>query len=175
MKYLQECFIRKNSAELREKLAKIGYKICPCCTFDSSEWLSTMLYIDNNAVNPIERIEVHGIGYYDELFPFPKENRFEEFVKSNLMKEKPEIDCGENEDLFLAIAALRDDTDKYQWFFSTGWTIGPNNTPIPDKWVLCDQDTLEDFAWVNNSPNSYSRDIWKKATIEDLINHFKTT
>lgn len=26
------------------------------------------------------------------------------------------IDCGENIDLFLAIASLRDDTDKYQWF-----------------------------------------------------------
>lgn len=26
------------------------------------------------------------------------------------------VDCGENEDLFLAIAALRNDSDKYQWF-----------------------------------------------------------
>jgi hypothetical protein len=26
------------------------------------------------------------------------------------------IDCGENINLFLAIASLRDDTDKYQWF-----------------------------------------------------------
>ena len=28
------------------------------------------------------------------------------------------IDCGTNEELFLAIAALRDDTDKLQWFIS---------------------------------------------------------
>lgn len=80
------------------------------------------------------------------------------------------IDCGENIDLFLAIAALRDDTDKYQWFFSTGWTDFEGN-PLPDKWVLCDQDTLEHFAWVNNSPNSYKTG-WKKATADDLIKHF---
>lgn len=81
------------------------------------------------------------------------------------------IDCGENEDLFFAIAALRDDTDKYQWFYSTGWTNFEGN-PLPDKWVFCDQDTLEHFAWVNNSPNSYKTG-WKKATVEELIEYFK--
>jgi hypothetical protein len=30
---------------------------------------------------------------------------------------------------------------------------------------------LEHFAWVNNSPNSY-KSGWKKANIEELINHF---
>ena len=81
------------------------------------------------------------------------------------------IDCGDNEELFLAIAALRDDTDKHQWFYSTGWTDFEGN-PLPDKWVFCDQDTLEHFAWVNNSPNSYKTG-WKKATVEELIEHFK--
>ena len=82
-----------------------------------------------------------------------------------------DIDCGNNDKLFLAIAALRDDTDKYQWFFSTGWTDFEGN-PLPDKWVLCDQDTLEKFAFVNNSPNSYKTG-WKKANVQELINHFK--
>ncbi len=41
------------------------------------------------------------------------------------LKKRGSVDCGTNEDLFLAIAALRDDTDKYQWF-----TDG-------DKWILC--------------------------------------
>jgi hypothetical protein len=72
--------------------------------------------------------------------------------------------------LFFAIAALSDTTDKYQWFYSTGWTDFEGN-PLPDKWVFCDQDTLEHFAWVNNSPNSYKTG-WKKATVEELINHF---
>ena len=30
--------------------------------------------------------------------------------------ETDSVDYGTNEELFLAIAALRDDTDKYQWF-----------------------------------------------------------
>ena len=28
------------------------------------------------------------------------------------------IDCGTNEELFLALAALRDDTNKFQWFIA---------------------------------------------------------
>ena len=84
-----------------------------------------------------------------------------------------EIDCGDNEDLFFALITYDKDIDKNQWFFSTGWTMGPENIPIPDKWVYCDQNTLEQFAWVNNSPNSYSREMWKKATVEELIQHFK--
>lgn len=82
------------------------------------------------------------------------------------------VDCGVNDDLFLAIAALNDEYDFGQWFYSTGWTDFDGN-PIPDKWILCDQISLEKFAYVNNSPNSYSRDIWKKATVKELIEHFK--
>ena len=82
------------------------------------------------------------------------------------------IDCGDNVKLFMSIASLRDDTDKNQWFYSKGWTTY-NGEPLPDKWVLCTHDTLEQFAFVNNSPNSYSREIWKKATTNDIIKHFK--
>lgn len=82
------------------------------------------------------------------------------------------INCGDNVKLFVSIASLRDDTDKNQWFYSKGWTTY-NGEPLPDKWVLCTNDTLEQFAWVNNSPNSYSRDMWKKATIQDIQEKFK--
>ena len=82
------------------------------------------------------------------------------------------INCGTNVQLFLSLASLRDDTDKNQWFFSTGWTTYYGEA-LPDKWVFCDQDTLEHFAYVNNSPNSYSRDMWNKATTQDIISHFK--
>ena len=83
-----------------------------------------------------------------------------------------EIDCGNSEDLFFALITYNKDIDKNQWFFSTGWTDYAGN-PLPDKWVYCDQNTLEQFALVNNSPNSYSREMWKKATVEELIWHFK--
>lgn len=62
------------------------------------------------------------------------------------------IDCGTNEELFLAIAALRDDTDKYQWF-------------IPPA-----------GAWVYNKGYESILEVslkWRKATVNELIEHFK--
>jgi hypothetical protein len=41
----------------------------------------------------------------------------------------------------------RDDTDKNQWFFSTGWTTYYIEA-LHDKWVFCNQDTLEHFAYL---------------------------
>lgn len=65
--------------------------------------------------------------------------------------ETDSIDCGTNEDLFLALAALRDDTDKFQWFISPEgiWAYNTNNDSI------------------SVSPK------WRKATVNELIEHFK--
>lgn len=78
MGFTQKAFIRKNTPELRERLAKIGYKI-----ISASE--NSMLNCDNGWINGLESIDV--------FFG---------------------IDCGTNEELFLAIAALRDDSDYMQ-------------------------------------------------------------
>ena len=45
------------------------------------------------------------------------------------------IDCGENIDLFLAIAALRDDTDKYQWF-TDGKITEMSTEHLPSKYMM---------------------------------------
>ena len=67
------------------------------------------------------------------------------------------IDCGTNEELFLAIAALRDDSNEHQWFI---WDDDENEG---DKWKLYDGNS--NWSW------------WifevHKATIEELIEHFK--
>ncbi|WP_368117779.1 hypothetical protein [Bacteroides sp. 2201st1_D9_2201SCRN_220225] len=68
------------------------------------------------------------------------------------------IDCGMNEELFLAIAALRDDTDKYQWF-----TDG-------NKWILCPEIKFSTY-WVNDI--DVNLDAIHKATVNELIEHFK--
>lgn len=69
-----------------------------------------------------------------------------------------DIDCGENEDLFLAIAALRDDSNEHQWFV---W----DDDDEGDKWKLYDNDS--NWSW------------WifecHKATVEELIEHFKNS
>lgn len=69
------------------------------------------------------------------------------------------IDCGENEDLFLALAALRDDkTPDYQWFV---W------------------DDIEDEGekFKQYIPGEPWQGWWwfevHKATVEELIEHFK--
>lgn len=65
------------------------------------------------------------------------------------------IDCGKNIDLFLAIAALRDDTDKYQWF-----TNG-------DEWFQNKQNDIEVIIYGPNNPINF-----RKATINELMEHF---
>ena len=70
------------------------------------------------------------------------------------------INCGFNEELFLAIAALRDDTDKYQWF-----TDG-------DKWILCPKTKFSTY-WVYYHID-VNTDTVHKATVNELIEHFKT-
>ena len=69
------------------------------------------------------------------------------------------INCGFNEELFLAIAALRDDTDKNQWF-----TDG-------DKWILCPEIKFSTY-WVYNDVD-VNLDVIHKATVNELIEHFK--
>lgn len=75
----------------------------------------------------------------------------------NLHQE--DIDCGTNEDLFLALAALRDDSDKFQWF-----TDGIN-------WAFCDSKKFGSY-WVCNDAE-LNLDTIHKATPKELIEHFK--
>lgn len=76
------------------------------------------------------------------------------------------IDCGTNEELFSAIAALRDDSDKYQWFKS-------NNA---NCWVQCMSDRFAFYTYIE-SDGEYTEvniaDSFHKAIVEELIEHFK--
>lgn len=75
------------------------------------------------------------------------------------------IDCKESEELFIAIASLRDDTDKNQWFIhdDSAWNDKPNIF-----WYKCEEDSIiEDLAY-----NLMFNDC-KKATVQELIEHFK--
>ena len=115
MSFTTRCFIRKNSKELQKKLADIGYSICRCVNLTNSEWLNTL---------PINGT-VHGKGYFDEEMEFHDwtvEKELNRFVIENTSY----IDCGENEDLFLAIAALRDDSDIHQLFTDDLDTVAAN-------------------------------------------------
>ena len=73
------------------------------------------------------------------------------------------IDCGDNEELFLAIAAMRDDTDYMQWFV----------LDEPQQWVNIGRWTNVGDMFIVTTEHNQSD--WKchKASVEEIIEHFK--
>lgn len=70
------------------------------------------------------------------------------------------IDCETNEELFLALAALRDDTDKNQWVIDEanecfGWE---------NSWSICDKDDMNERVVYTH---------YRKATAKEIIEYFK--
>lgn len=144
MGFTTPCFIRKNTPELRRGLEEFGYsKNYPEWTVDCSIIWAYQY--------PIKGFDTPSYVIADS-FDLP-------FDKHSALCGKF-IDCGTNEELFLAIAALRDDTDKYQWF-----TDG-------NKWILCPEIKFSTY-WVYNDVD-VNLDVIHKATVNELIEHFKT-
>ena len=148
------CFIRKNTPELREKLEKLGYNICPCALFYDACWLD--INVDT----------VHGIGYSDETYPLPQEEQLKRFLAENEISNTPLIDCSDNEAMFLALAALRDDTDKHQWFIYNSMDCTVEN--LRDfYWFKCEEDKVEDMMYWDCAYLNCT-----KATVEEIMEHF---
>ena len=127
------CIIRKNTPELRQKLEDLGYTNC---IIEDEKYLFTS----------------HGI--FDCISSC---TAYEDMVRNGL------VDCGDDEFLFLALAAIRDDTDKDQLFTNgIDWAIkreAARNLGLPG------------FEYL-----SFSRDIntpLHKATIEEIMEQFK--
>ena len=137
MGFTTSCFIRKNTPELRNRLKKLGIRPFLC-----DEEL--------NAIGA--NIKVH-------------KGMVAAFTCSDSLNNCDDlIDCGTNESLFLAIAALRDDTDNNQMFING-----------KGDWGICrdgGDGGLEglDFYGI---PNDLNVDNYHKATVEELIEHFK--
>ena len=130
--FTEKFFIRKNTQELREKLDELGYVNTQNWS-EKSKNKCRMIMCDNNYVSRY---------YYNYI-----ERQGKDFFKTF-------IDCGDNEELFLAIAALQDKRDKNQWFVI-------NKT---GRFVKCKTD-----IWIHIA----EYDIAHKATIEELFNKFK--
>lgn len=141
--FTASCFIRKNTPELINKLIDLGYVKA---LFDEEYTKSEAygLIVDQGDIVPLE----HPLQEDELMFTY-------NFV-----------DCDENVGLFLALAALRDDSDINQWFIYN--TI--NNTV--DKfetieWVLCKDNNICNYL---NWDNCYK--YCHKATVEEIIEHF---
>lgn len=129
MGFTTAAFIRKNTPELRNKLEELGYYLHPECIDDDR---GNYLFVNR------EYYLNRPLGY------------LEEFSRS--------IDCGTNDELFIAIVALRDDIDIHQWF-----TDG-------NKWFQCR--FLKVGMHYSDKPEILF-ERWHKAIVEELIEHFR--
>lgn len=142
MRFTTPCFIRNNTEALRKKLEELGY------FNDSPEWTNNCSIIWAYQY-PMKGFDTP-VYVIADSFDIP-------FDKHSALCGKF-VDCGTNEELFLAIAALRDDTDKYQWF-----TDG-------DLWFKCGDEVCNEN--IEYYLNKYGRKI-HKASVNELIEHFK--
>ena len=131
MGFTTAAFIRRNTPELRKKLEELGYRL-------SGAELNEDLCIFTEPEYGLYSVE-----FFSNI-PHPDET--------------DSVDCGTNEELFLAIAALRDDTNDNQWF-----TDG-------NDWFLCRY--LKVGMHYQDMPEILF-EKWYKATVEELIEHFK--
>lgn len=140
MGFTTPCFIRKNTPELRKKLEYLGYSH------------GKPKYYADDDDNKYDFIMCHN----GRFFLLSQENHV--IRNGHHLKKHGSINCGTNESLFLAIAALRYDTDDSQWF-----TDG-------EDWFLCQY--LKVGMHYQDKPEILF-DKWHKASVDELIEHFK--
>ena len=134
--FIQPCFIRKNTSELRKRLIQIGRKLN-----HGKAWGKNLVCFRSEDTN-------------EDLFVASPD-----FDLKNAPEFKKMIDCGTNEELFLALAALRDDTDVNQWFTN-------GNT-----WKNCMLHKADLDSWNRNF--GFGTTFVHKATAKELVEHFK--
>ena len=137
--FIQPCFIRKNTPELRKKLEDSGY-LPP-----SKVW-----YDKNFAICTILRDNV------GEYIVFKIDDDFENVIKPSY----PYIDCGTNEELFIALACMTDDKNGICDYY----IVTDDGNPRYAKGSIHRSLPLHS----NIHPSCY-----RKATVEELIEYFK--
>ena len=138
--FTTSCFIRKNTPELRYKLEELRY---------------------------INGGKERTYGEHDSLYCNCYVGRYYECVQKPSRYESI-IDCGDNEELFLALVTMRDDTDINRWFKD----LETNELFICTKHSIYDMATAEDLEeygdWIGIGMCKY-----QPATVKEIIEHFK--
>lgn len=124
---------------------------------------TTAAFIRKNTPDLRKKLEELGYKKYGNPFQITDDSKLittidGEYVPYNVPLDDSFLDCGTNEDLFLAIAALRDDIDIHQWF-----TDGK-------EWFQCR--FLKVGMHYSDKPEILF-ERWHKATVEELIEHFR--
>lgn len=132
------CFIGKNTSELRKYLESIGYTEN---TADIFGWGNSFEY-DCIATNN----NMYALCDFDQI---------------NFDGNYERVDCKENEGLFKAISALRDDSDYMQWFTDgTNWEYC-----IEDKFSMHDLNQCEGMCELDLL-------LRHKASLCEIFKHF---
>ena len=137
--FTQRCFIRKNTYELVEKLKVLGYNQGFSARGNFGDSLLTTL----NSVGG----NIYG------FLSIPSDK-----IEDPIIDDIDGVNCGTNEEPFLAIAALRDDSDRFQWFTNDVF------------WIKCSQIDLKNE--LDNNYEEFCVADFHKATVEELIKHF---
>lgn len=141
MGFTTPCFIRKNTPELRKKLDELGYRL-----FGAELNEDLCIFTE-------PEYGLYSVEFFSNI-PHPDET--------------DSVDCGTNEELFLAIAALRDDTDENQWFTDgKDWAYRLR----PSYCAPCV--TIYKTLAFDHIPEDFKMENYHKATVEELIEHFK--
>ena len=127
--FTQQCFIRSNSWQI----------------------INTLIKFEKNVLNK----EPNGYIVSNEELVYSVCDE-EEYLENMILNGF--IDCGTNEELFLSIAALRDDSDKFQYFTNGVF------------WIKCSQ--LELKHDLDNNYEEFCVADFHKATVQELIEHF---
>lgn len=145
MGFTTPCFIRKNTPELRKKLEKLGYKSRTISNNDK-------LCLATTANNVYAKYTIITNEMFDSVDPHRTWNC------------AGRIDCGTNEMLFIALAALRDDTDNNQLF-----------TNGKGYWGIYWDSHDGGLSGMNffGIPNDFDLSNYHKATVNELIEYFK--
>lgn len=138
--FKQKCFIRFSTPEIVDKLHRFGGRSGTSFWYSKN---STLLIAESDKYYCLD----------DER------DNAEELIKQGY------IDCQNNEKLFLALAALRNDLDRNQWFICKLDYLSYHNLNVINKgdWQL---NTKYDRL-------TYSlKHLWRKANVKELIEHF---
>ena len=149
MAFIQPCFIRKNTPELRKKLEELGYT--------NGAWESPHFEYPYLMCFPNRKFGLFkGEGFYMTEDDYRCDGK-----RWTYNPPKEYVDCDDNEELFLSLAALRDDSDINQYFIcdKVSFTIG--KTYYPGDYLYYQYDEF------------FDKQNWHKATVEELIEHFK--
>lgn len=161
MGFTTPCFIRKNTPELRKKLEELGYEILN----SGNTTLDAHNYDGNGSHKSIEEGRAI-ITSYGNLYGV--------IYDIDTVTKKRRIDCGTNEELFLAIAALRDDTDKNQWFIAESSLSVSFDDAIGNDHYFVEPKGIFFFWGIEYQNATIISGNFRKATVDELIEYFKT-